>query len=96
MDRFARVNKITRSLIMSSAIRFCRLAEGKANLYPCLNYSMEWDTAAGHVIFRESEGEVTDLRTLRAPVYNKSDFRNTPFIAYSKEILFDQLIFPDI
>ena len=96
MDRFAYVNKITQSLNMSSAVRFCRLAEGKANLYPGFNYSMEWDTAAGHIIFRESGGKVTDIRTRRELVYNKSDFRNAPFIAYSKEISFDQLVLSDI
>ena len=96
IDRFACVNKITKSLSMSSAVRFCRLAEGKANLYAGLNYSMEWDTAAGHIIFKESGGEVIDIRTRRELLYNKSNFKNTPFIAHSKEILFDQLVLPDI
>ena len=96
MDRFACDNKITQSLTMSSAVRFCRLAEGKVNLYPGLNHSMEWDTAAGHIIFRESKGEVTDIRTGRELLYNKFDFRNSPFVAYSKTISFGQLIFPDI
>ena len=96
MDRFAYANKITQSLSTSSAVRFCRLAEGRANLYPGLNCSMEWDTAAGHIIFRESGGKVIDIRTRCEPVYNKSGFRNTPFIAYSREISFDQLVLPDI
>lgn len=96
MDRFAYVNKITQSLSMSSAVRFCRLAEGKVNLYPGLNYSMEWDTAAGQIILIESGGQIIDLKTGHEPVYNKSDFRNTPFIAFSKEICFDQLVLPYI
>ena len=72
------------------------LAEGKANLYPGFNHSMEWDTAAGHIILRESGGKIIDLQTRHEPVYNNLDFRNTPFIAYSKEISFDKLVLPDI
>ena len=56
---------------------------------------MEWDTAAGHIILKESGGGVTDLQTLDEPVYNKQDIINAPFIAYSKEIDFGQLVFSD-
>jgi len=95
MDKFAHDNNITQSLRMSSAVRFCRLAEGQANLYFGVNCSMEWDTAAGHIILKESGGGVTDLQTLDEPVYNKQDIINAPFIAYSKEIDFGQLVFSD-
>jgi len=96
VDLFAYSNKITQSLSMSSAIRFCRLAEGKVNLYPGFNYSMEWDTAAGQIILMESGGKVIDLSTRHELVYNKPGFRNSPFVAYSKEIYFDQLVLSDI
>lgn len=96
MEQFAHINKITQSLCTSSAVRFCRLAEGKANLYPGLNHSMEWDTAAGHIILNESGGRVIDLETLGEPIYNKPDIKNSPFIAYSSGIDFNQLVLPDI
>ncbi|HAK36812.1 MAG TPA: 3'(2'),5'-bisphosphate nucleotidase CysQ [Nitrospina sp.] len=95
MDQFAIDNKITQYLCVSSAVRFCRLAEGRANLYPGINYSMEWDTAAGHIILTESGGGVTDLETHDEPVYNKPNIMNAPFIAYSREIDFGKLVLPD-
>lgn len=94
-EQFARLNGIDQSLNMSSAIRFCRLAEGKANLYPGFNRSMEWDTAAGHLILKEAGGYVVDLKTRREPVYNKPDLENHPFIACCGEIDFDRLVLPD-
>ncbi len=95
VDQFAIDNKITQSLCVSSAIRLCRLAEGQANLYPGINRSMEWDTAAGHIILKESGGCVTELETYGEPVYNKPNIMNSPFIAYSREIDFDQLVLPN-
>ena len=33
-----------------SSIKFCKLAEGKADLYPRFGSTSEWDIAAGHII----------------------------------------------
>ncbi len=46
---------------MGSSIKFCRLAEGAADLYPCLGPTMEWDTAAGEAVLRAAGGDVRDL-----------------------------------
>ncbi len=42
-----------------SALKFCRLAEGAADLYPRLAPTHDWDTAAGHAILTAAGGAVT-------------------------------------
>ncbi|GHB34528.1 3'(2'),5'-bisphosphate nucleotidase CysQ [Pseudovibrio japonicus] len=41
-----------------SSLKFCRLAEGKADFYPRLEPTMEWDTAAGQAILCAAGGAV--------------------------------------
>jgi 3'(2'), 5'-bisphosphate nucleotidase len=41
-----------------SAIKFCRIAEGSADLYPRLAPTHDWDVAAGHAIVKAAGGEV--------------------------------------
>jgi 3'(2'), 5'-bisphosphate nucleotidase len=43
-----------------SSIKFCRLAEGAADIYPRLSATRDWDIAAGHAILRAAGGEVLD------------------------------------
>ena len=42
-----------------SAIKFCRLAEGRADIYPRLSPTREWDVAAGHAVLAAASGAVT-------------------------------------
>ena len=42
-----------------SSIKFCRLAEGSADLYPRLAPTHDWDIAAGHAILKAAGGSVT-------------------------------------
>lgn len=37
-----------------SSLKFCWVAEGKADIYPRFGPTMEWDTAAGDCVFRQS------------------------------------------
>ena len=41
-----------------SALKFCLLAMGEADLYPRFGRTMEWDTAAGHAILSAAGGSV--------------------------------------
>lgn len=64
-----------------SSVKFCRIAEGEADLYPRFGRTMEWDTAAGDAVLRAAGGGI------RTPdgkpfTYRKPDFANTAFIAY--------------
>lgn len=66
---------------MGSSLKMCLLAEGKADCYPRLAPTSEWDTAAAHAVLRAAGGEIyqTDFQPLR---YNqKADILNPHFIA---------------
>ena len=55
-----------------SSLKFCRLAEGAADVYPRLAPTREWDIAAGHALLAASGGAMTapDGTALR---YGRSD-----------------------
>ncbi len=63
-----------------SSLKFCLVAEGKADLYPRFGPTMEWDTAAGHAILLAAGGRMTTLDG-RPFLYRKPGFRNPGFIA---------------
>lgn len=46
--------------VMGSAVKFARVAEGLADIYPRLSPTCEWDIAAGHAIVTAAGGKVTD------------------------------------
>jgi 3'(2'), 5'-bisphosphate nucleotidase len=45
---------------LGSAVKFCRVAEGGADVYPRLAPTSEWDVAAGHAVLTAAGGKVTD------------------------------------
>jgi len=58
-----------------SSLKFCRIAEGLADLYPRFGRTMEWDTAAAHAVLDAAGGRVTTRDG--APLgYAKPDFAN--------------------
>ncbi len=66
---------------MGSSLKFCALAEGKADFYPRLAPTSEWDTAAAQAVLEAAGGLVlkTDFTPLR---YNsKEDVLNPSFLA---------------
>jgi 3'(2'), 5'-bisphosphate nucleotidase len=42
-----------------SSLKFCRLAEGAADVYPRLAPTHLWDVAAGHAVLAAAGGDVT-------------------------------------
>jgi 3'(2'), 5'-bisphosphate nucleotidase len=71
---------ITECISAGSSLKFCLIAEGRADVYPRFGPTMEWDTAAGHAVLRAAGGRVvtSDGQPLR---YTKPSFRNPGFIA---------------
>ena len=67
---------------MDSSIKFCRIAEGAADIYPRHGPTMEWDTAAGHAVLIAAGGQVTTPDG-QPFVYGKASegFRNGWFVA---------------
>lgn len=65
-----------------SSLKFCTVAEGKADIYPRFGRTMEWDTAAGHAVLMAAGGKVTNIDG--SPLlYGKRErgFDNPAFIA---------------
>jgi len=60
-----------------SSLKFCLLAEGKADVYPRLGPTMEWDTGAGDAVFRYSSKEGNRFSPI---TYNKENMLNDGFI----------------
>ncbi|MDO8379393.1 3'(2'),5'-bisphosphate nucleotidase CysQ [Phenylobacterium sp.] len=67
---------------MDSSIKFCRIAEGSADVYPRHGPTMEWDIAAGHAVLEAAGGSVLTPEG-EAFAYGKADekFRNGWFVA---------------
>lgn len=66
---------------VGSSIKFCRLAEGKIDLYPRFQLCMEWDTASGHAILQGIGKEVVTIADKTPLVYNKESLYSPFFIA---------------
>jgi 3'(2'), 5'-bisphosphate nucleotidase len=66
-----------------SAIKFCLVAEGGADIYPRLAPTSEWDVAAGHALVTAAGGKVTDSAgaALRFGA-GRADFIVPEFIAW--------------
>jgi len=63
-----------------SSLKFCLVAEGKADVYPRTGPTYEWDTAAGHAIVLESGKEVYEFESGKPLVYNKENLLNSWFV----------------
>lgn len=63
-----------------SSLKLCLVAEGKADVYPRLAPTMEWDTAAGHAVAAAAGRTVVDATTDTPLLYNKEDLHNPFFI----------------
>lgn len=63
-----------------SSLKLCLVAEGKANIYPRLAPTMEWDTAAGHAVAKFAGCNVYDYATRSELKYNKENLVNPWFI----------------
>ena len=63
-----------------SSLKFCRVAEGEADIYPRLAPTCEWDTAAAQAVLEGAGGMVLDLDG-QPLQYGKPDVLNPSFIA---------------
>lgn len=66
------------TLSMGSSLKFCLVAEGRADLYPRLGLTSEWDTAAAHCIVIQAGGYITKT-DMSALEYNTKDSLLNPF-----------------
>lgn len=85
-DVFLRTLKVDSFTAAGSSLKFCRLAEGAADVYPRLGRTMEWDTGAGHAVLEGAGGAVTVHPEGEPLRYGKRErgFDNPFFIAWGR------------
>lgn len=86
-EDFLSDNAVSACTSIGSSLKFCLLAEGKADVYPRFGRTMEWDTAAGDAVLRAAGGSTltTDGRLLaygKTDQSQDSDFANPHFICW--------------
>lgn len=67
---------------IGSSLKFCILAEGRADIYPRLGPTSEWDTAAGHAVLLAAGG-LCDGIDGQPLAYGKTAFLNRAFVGTS-------------
>jgi 3'(2'), 5'-bisphosphate nucleotidase len=74
---------ITDFVTVGSALKFCRIASGDADVYYRKGPTMEWDTAAGHILVEEA-GAAFKYLDESVPSYNKESLTNSSFLVHIK------------
>jgi 3'(2'), 5'-bisphosphate nucleotidase len=79
LDEFLRDKRVATLINFGSSVKFCRLAEGIADLYPRFGRTMEWDTCAPQAVLEAAGGTVRtfDGEELR---YGKPGWENPHFV----------------
>ncbi len=89
LEAYLADKKVRERITAGSALKFCLVAEGKADLYPRFNPTREWDTAAGQAVLEGAGGSVLRFANNRPgprmPV-NKPDLLNGPFLASARPL----------
>src|SRR5699024_9550337 len=68
---------VDQTIPAGSSLKFCLVAEGKADIYPRMGPTMEWDVAAGDCVYRYSAPDGVHSSPI---TYNKKDLKNTGFL----------------
>jgi 3'(2'), 5'-bisphosphate nucleotidase len=66
-----------------SSLKLCMIAEGRADIYPRLGPTMEWDIAAAHAVLEASGNKLVHYPSFENLTYNKKQLINPWFIAYN-------------
>jgi len=72
-------------LAMGSSLKFCIVAEGKADIYPRLGLTSEWDTAAAQAVVEQAGGAVVELDGSPLAYNAKADILNPHFLVRGPE-----------
>jgi len=83
---FFKRNNIKKVVQYGSCLKLCKLAQGEIDIYPRLNGTKEWDTAAADIILNEADCSLVSYLFRKKLVYNKKTFKNPFFIAYRNGI----------
>lgn len=80
IDDLRRAKGEVELISVGSSLKICLVAEGKADVYPRLAPTMEWDIAAGQAVAEASGCTIIDFNTRKALVYNKPELLNPWFV----------------
>jgi 3'(2'), 5'-bisphosphate nucleotidase len=69
-------------LSMGSSLKLCLVAEGKADIYPRLGPTSEWDTAAAQAVVEAAGGHVTTLNLESLSYNTKESLLNPHFLVF--------------
>jgi 3'(2'), 5'-bisphosphate nucleotidase len=76
---------------IGSSLKFCLVAEGKADIYPRIGSISEWDIAAGHAVLKAAGGNVLNLETGVELTYNSETLKTPDYIALKNVELYNKL-----
>ena len=80
---------VNKTVNVNSSLKLCWLAEGRADLYPRLKPTMEWDTGAGEIILQEAGCTILSLASLGSMPHNEVELLNPHFIAFRENLSFE-------
>ncbi|HYZ20842.1 MAG TPA: 3'(2'),5'-bisphosphate nucleotidase CysQ [Rhodopila sp.] len=83
LDAFLAGRRLAGLVNFGSSLKFCRVAEGQADVYPRFGRTMEWDTCAPQAVLEAAGGAVTTLdgHPLR---YGKPGWDNPHFVCWGR------------
>jgi len=67
---------------MGSSLKSCLVAEGKADIYPRLGPTSEWDTGAAQAVVEAAGGRITDTKMQPLLYNNKDSLLNPDFFVF--------------
>ena len=73
-------HNVVDSISVGSSLKFCMVAEGKADIYYRHGPTMEWDTAAGQAVLEAAGGKVYKNTGSEVFTYNKESLLNGSFL----------------
>jgi 3'(2'), 5'-bisphosphate nucleotidase len=71
---------VVETISVGSSLKFCMVAEGKADMYYRHGPTMEWDTGAGQAIVEAAGGKVKRFSDQKRFSYNKENLLNGSFL----------------
>jgi 3'(2'), 5'-bisphosphate nucleotidase len=85
-ERWLQAFGVRETVSCGSSIKFCRVAEGRADIYGRFGRTMEWDTAAGHCLLNEAGCKLLVATTGEELRYGKPQYANPSFIACRADV----------
>jgi 3'(2'), 5'-bisphosphate nucleotidase len=85
LDDFLRNKRVVKLINFGSSVKFCRLAEGIADLYPRFGRTMEWDTCAPQAVLEAAGGTVRTMDGDELP-YGKPGWENPHFVCTGRVV----------